>query len=99
MQEISQSMGYCPQFDALDELITVWEYLQFYARLRDVPELDVAKVSVGVDCVTKYKCIGVIDQTEKSSFGLFTSALDCLLTVGPGFDFMYIDRFRGMCTP
>ena len=40
-------MGYCPQFDTLDELLTEWEYLQFYARLRGVPELDVAKVSIG----------------------------------------------------
>lgn len=44
MIEVNQSMGYCPQFDALDELLTGKEHLEFYARLRGVPEEDVPKV-------------------------------------------------------
>ena len=35
--------------------------------------------------VTKYKCVGIIDQTGKSSFDLVTSAL-VFLTVDSGFD-------------
>lgn len=31
-------MGYCPQFDALDPLLTAEEHLTFYARLRGIPE-------------------------------------------------------------
>jgi len=31
-------MGYCPQFDALDDLLTAKEHLYLYARLRGVPE-------------------------------------------------------------
>ncbi|CAH3169190.1 unnamed protein product [Porites evermanni] len=39
-----QSMGYCPQFDGLDNLLTAAEHLQLYARLRGVPEQDVKQV-------------------------------------------------------
>ncbi|UYV67349.1 hypothetical protein LAZ67_5000311 [Cordylochernes scorpioides] len=33
-----QNIGYCPQFDAIDSLLTGWEHLEFYARLRGIPE-------------------------------------------------------------
>lgn len=39
-----QSMGYCPQFDGLDSLLTAAEHLQLYARLRGVPEQDIKQV-------------------------------------------------------
>lgn len=39
-------MGYCPQFDALDELLTGREHLELYARLRGVPEKEVTMVTV-----------------------------------------------------
>lgn len=39
-------MGYCPQFDAIDDLLTGREHLEFYARLRGVPEKEVAMVTV-----------------------------------------------------
>uniref|UniRef100_A0A8B9IIP2 ATP binding cassette subfamily A member 4 n=1 Tax=Anser cygnoides TaxID=8845 RepID=A0A8B9IIP2_ANSCY len=34
---VHQNMGYCPQFDALDDLLTGREHLYLYARLRGVP--------------------------------------------------------------
>lgn len=37
-------MGYCPQFDGLDGLLTAAEHLQLYARLRGVPEGEVKQV-------------------------------------------------------
>lgn len=40
-----QSIGYCPQFDALDSHLTGYEHLEFYARLRGIPEKHVRKVS------------------------------------------------------
>ncbi|XP_077499685.1 phospholipid-transporting ATPase ABCA1-like isoform X2 [Amblyomma americanum] len=40
-----QNVGYCPQFDALDPLLTGWEHLEFYARLRGIPEKHVQKVA------------------------------------------------------
>ena len=43
--DVHQNMGYCPQFDAIDELLTGREHLNLYARLRGVPEYEVARVS------------------------------------------------------
>lgn len=39
-----QSMGYCPQFDGLDSLLTASEHLRLYARLRGVPEKHIKQV-------------------------------------------------------
>ena len=43
--DVHQNMGYCPQFDAIDELLTGREHLNLYARLRGVPDYEVARVS------------------------------------------------------
>ncbi|XP_060734088.1 phospholipid-transporting ATPase ABCA1 isoform X3 [Tachysurus vachellii] len=45
LDRVHQLMGYCPQFDAINDLLTGREHLEFYARLRGVPEPYVAKVS------------------------------------------------------
>lgn len=45
MVSVHQSLGYCPQFDALCPLMTGKEHLQFYARLRGVPDEDIEMVS------------------------------------------------------
>ncbi|KAM4628696.1 phospholipid-transporting ATPase ABCA1 [Polymixia lowei] len=45
MERVHQLMGYCPQFDAISDLLTGREHLELYARLRGVPEDAVAKVS------------------------------------------------------
>jgi len=36
--EVRRLVGYCPQFDALLELLTVREHLELYARIKGVPE-------------------------------------------------------------
>uniref|UniRef100_A0A3P9LUM4 P-type phospholipid transporter n=1 Tax=Oryzias latipes TaxID=8090 RepID=A0A3P9LUM4_ORYLA len=41
--DVHQNMGYCPQFDAIDELLTGREHLHLYARLRGVPESQISK--------------------------------------------------------
>ncbi|KAL4635920.1 retinal-specific ATP-binding cassette transporter-like [Arapaima gigas] len=43
--DVHQNMGYCPQFDAIDELLTGREHLYLYARLRGVPESEVGRVA------------------------------------------------------
>ncbi|KAM8882220.1 retinal-specific phospholipid-transporting ATPase ABCA4a isoform 2-T2 [Synchiropus picturatus] len=43
--DVHQNMGYCPQFDAIDELLTGREHLNLYARLRGVPEAEIGIVS------------------------------------------------------
>uniref|UniRef100_A0AAY5L571 ABC transporter domain-containing protein n=1 Tax=Esox lucius TaxID=8010 RepID=A0AAY5L571_ESOLU len=45
MDQVHQLMGYCPQFDAICDLLTGREHLEFYARLRGVPEESVSKVA------------------------------------------------------
>lgn len=37
-------MGYCPQFDAITELLTGREHVEFFALLRGIPEKEVGKV-------------------------------------------------------
>ncbi|CAJ1081870.1 retinal-specific phospholipid-transporting ATPase ABCA4a [Xyrichtys novacula] len=43
--DVHQNMGYCPQFDAIDELLTGREHLHLYARLRGVPEHEITRVA------------------------------------------------------
>ncbi|XP_030287307.1 phospholipid-transporting ATPase ABCA1 isoform X1 [Sparus aurata] len=45
MRNVHQNLGYCPQFDAIDDLLTGKEHLEFYARLRGVPEEEVTMVA------------------------------------------------------
>ncbi|XP_053180211.1 phospholipid-transporting ATPase ABCA1b isoform X1 [Scomber japonicus] len=42
---VHQQMGYCPQFDAINELLTGREHLELYAILRGVPEKEVCDVA------------------------------------------------------
>ena len=42
--QVQQRCGYCPQFDALIDQMTVTETLWMYARLRGVQESDIKKV-------------------------------------------------------
>uniref|UniRef100_A0A8C2R134 ABC transporter domain-containing protein n=1 Tax=Capra hircus TaxID=9925 RepID=A0A8C2R134_CAPHI len=37
----SSLIGYCPQEDALDDLVTIEEHLYFYARIHGIPEKDI----------------------------------------------------------
>ncbi|ETE72734.1 Retinal-specific ATP-binding cassette transporter, partial [Ophiophagus hannah] len=45
ISDVHQNMGYCPQFDAIDELLTGREHLFLYARLRGVPEAEIERVA------------------------------------------------------
>lgn len=45
MRDVHQNLGYCPQFDAINDLLTGQEHLEFYARLRGVPENEVTMVA------------------------------------------------------
>ena len=38
LNDTRKQLGYCPQFDALDNLLTVRENLKLYARLRGIPK-------------------------------------------------------------
>ncbi|KAM9849436.1 phospholipid-transporting ATPase ABCA1-like [Aulostomus maculatus] len=45
INQVHQNMGYCPQFDAINELLTGREHLELYAVLRGVPEKEVCDVA------------------------------------------------------
>ncbi|NWH74855.1 ABCA1 protein, partial [Piaya cayana] len=45
LQSVHQHMGYCPQFDAIMALLTGREHLEFYSRLRGIPEEEIPKVA------------------------------------------------------
>uniref|UniRef100_A0A1A7XIW1 P-type phospholipid transporter n=2 Tax=Iconisemion striatum TaxID=60296 RepID=A0A1A7XIW1_9TELE len=45
IDQVHQNMGYCPQFDAINELLTGREHLELYAILRGVPEKEVCDVA------------------------------------------------------
>lgn len=55
MNGVRQLMGYCPQFDALDALLTGQEHLEFYARVRGIPESEVKQVGPLCGCKPKPK--------------------------------------------
>ncbi|XP_066480655.1 retinal-specific phospholipid-transporting ATPase ABCA4 [Tiliqua scincoides] len=45
ISNVHQNMGYCPQFDAIDDLLTGREHLHLYAHLRGVPAAEVKRVA------------------------------------------------------
>ncbi|XP_070818875.1 phospholipid-transporting ATPase ABCA1b isoform X1 [Chaetodon trifascialis] len=45
IDEVHQNMGYCPQFDSINELLTGREHLELYAILRGIPEDEVCDVA------------------------------------------------------
>ncbi|XP_041861136.1 phospholipid-transporting ATPase ABCA1 isoform X2 [Melanotaenia boesemani] len=64
MERVHQLMGYCPQFDAISDLLTGREHLEMYARLRGVPEESVTKVAQwGV------KKLGLTQYSEQEAGG------------------------------
>ncbi|XP_033477816.2 ATP-binding cassette, sub-family A (ABC1), member 7 isoform X1 [Epinephelus lanceolatus] len=64
MERVHQLMGYCPQFDAISDLLTGREHLELYARLRGVQEESVAKVAQwGV------KKLGLTQYAEREAGG------------------------------
>jgi len=42
--EVRRLMGYCPQFDALSENLTARETLQFYGKIRGIPEEQIGRM-------------------------------------------------------
>jgi ATP-binding cassette subfamily A (ABC1) protein 1 len=45
--EIRRQIGYCPQFDALFDLLTVREHLELFARIKGVPSHELNTVVLG----------------------------------------------------
>ncbi|KAL1813550.1 hypothetical protein ACET3Z_023615 [Daucus carota] len=60
-----QHIGYCPQFDALLEFLTVQEHLQLYARIKGVPDYNLADV-----VMDKLLEFDLLKHSNKPSFTL-----------------------------
>ncbi|OWF35545.1 ATP-binding cassette sub-family A member 1 [Mizuhopecten yessoensis] len=62
VKEVRRSIGYCPQFDAFDPLMTAREVLYFFARIKGIPSSDLKDV---VDwAITK---LGLTQYADKPS--------------------------------
>ncbi|XP_073326744.1 phospholipid-transporting ATPase ABCA1-like [Pagrus major] len=69
IDEVHQNMGYCPQFDAINDLLTGREHLEFYAILRGVPEKEVCEVAEwGI------RKLGLIKYVDKAA-GSYSSSI------------------------
>jgi len=44
LDDVMKNIGYCPQFEALSHMLTGYEHMQLYARLRGVPPEEVERV-------------------------------------------------------
>lgn len=55
--QVQQSLGYCPQFDALFDELTAREHLQLYTRLRGIPWKDEAKVRTSSSWCVLGECV------------------------------------------
>lgn len=51
---MQQSIGYCPQFDALFDDLTAKEHLELYTRLRGIPWKDQERVGLTQALVFKF---------------------------------------------
>ncbi|XP_069366933.1 retinal-specific phospholipid-transporting ATPase ABCA4-like isoform X1 [Paralichthys olivaceus] len=80
--DVHQNMGYCPQFDAIDELLTGREHLYLYARLRGVPESEIPRVAEwGVQKLglTEYAgvCAGTYSGGNKRKLSTAIAMIGC----------------------
>lgn len=68
IDQVHQNMGYCPQFDSINELLTGREHLELYAVLRGVPEKEVCDVSLKTHTpLHAVHCTGHIEITEEEN--------------------------------
>ncbi|XP_056149332.1 retinal-specific phospholipid-transporting ATPase ABCA4 [Lampris incognitus] len=80
--DVHQNMGYCPQFDAIDDLLTGREHLYLYARLRGVPESEIARVaewSIQKLGLTEYAgcCAGTYSGGNKRKLSTAIALIGC----------------------
>ena len=64
ISDSSQFIGYCPQADALDEVLTPRQHLTVYAELRGVPTIHISRVVV--DSLTRFQLVLHADMPSRS---------------------------------
>ncbi|KAL7138460.1 hypothetical protein ABFS83_10G166000 [Erythranthe nasuta] len=60
-----QHIGYCPQFDALLEFVTVREHLELYARIKGIEEYDLERV-----VMEKLEEFNLLKHADKPAYAL-----------------------------
>ncbi|KAF7669647.1 hypothetical protein LDENG_00162820 [Lucifuga dentata] len=80
--DVHQNMGYCPQFDAIDDLLTGREHLYLYARLRGIPESEIPRVAEwGIQKLglTEYasRCAGTYSGGNKRKLSTAIAMIGC----------------------
>ena len=71
IQEAQRQFGYCPQFDALLDIMTGREHLQLYSRLRGIPESEIEDASkillrlLGIEQYADQKVVGYSGGTKR----------------------------------
>ncbi|XP_068604697.1 retinal-specific phospholipid-transporting ATPase ABCA4 [Brachionichthys hirsutus] len=80
--DVHQNMGYCPQFDAIDELLTGREHLHLYARLRGIPESEIPRVAEwGIEKLglTEYagRCAGTYSGGNRRKLSTAIAMIGC----------------------
>lgn len=81
MERVHQLMGYCPQFDAISDLLTGREHLELYARLRGVPEESVTEVASSLlfPCYSAQMCYVCAIKTTLIGLKLQVRVSACVL--------------------
>lgn len=68
--QVQQSLGYCPQFDALFDELTAQEHLELYTRLRGIPWKDEERVSRSGAPSPTFQELGSAHRSfDRGSFG------------------------------
>ena len=71
IQEALRKFGYCPQFDALLDVLTGLEHLELYSRLRGIPESEIDEASkillrlLGIEQYADQKVLGYSGGTKR----------------------------------
>uniref|UniRef100_A0A8C0MV26 ABC transporter domain-containing protein n=1 Tax=Canis lupus familiaris TaxID=9615 RepID=A0A8C0MV26_CANLF len=83
-------IGYCPQQDALDELLTGWEHLDYYCRLRGVPSPSIPQVAG--DLVERLGLEAHVDQLVATYSGGTRRKLSTALALLGSPDLLLLDE-------
>jgi ATP-binding cassette, subfamily A (ABC1), member 3 len=71
MKEAQKHFGYCPQFDALIDQLTVYETLFMYARLRGIAESSIDK---NIDSIIN---LAMLQKHQKKQAGTLRYLCGC----------------------
>ncbi|CAF4885804.1 unnamed protein product [Rotaria sp. Silwood1] len=80
LDDVHQNLGYCPQFDALDSLLTAREHLYFYARLHGIKRKNISsEPTTGMDARAKrflWNCILTLTRKDHKSIVITSHSME-----------------------